>query len=168
MASEKNPLEAYLTEKQAGFGAGMREGLRGALGGDAEGFGKSVGKNVGRGAMGVTGALAVAGATAGVQRLYDAATKARDFRAMLDADQDLAARQAEDPKRFNMLFSTIRTMNPAFSRDPIVAGALMNQMLENPSSAPGVAMNILPMRDKMRSPFEAVPRALSGGKGRKE
>lgn len=156
----KNPVETYLNEKTAvSFGTGLSAGLRGSLRPGAVGY------RIGRGAVNVglaaTGAGAVAGATYGVQKLYDAATKARDFRSMLDANPDLAQKHEEDPRVFNQMFSTLRTFNPAFTRDPIVAGAYIRRMVDDPMAAGAHAVEALQYRDKVRNTLgEQVSRTV--------
>ena len=155
-----NPLEEYLTEKKAtSFAAGLRSGLPH----NAGAFGQMMGKGLAHGAAAGAAAGVVAGGTVAVQKLYDAATKARDFKAMLEHNPDLLQKQEEDPKRFNQSFTTLRTFNPAFSKDPLVAGSVMREMMESPMSAAAQMMNVLPSREKMKSQFEEVPKAMYAG-----
>ena len=165
MGSEKNPLDEYFQEKTAvSFGRGFAAG---AFGQDAGRLGMRAGKSVAQGAMGAAGALAVGAAGMGAQMLYDAATKSRDFKAMLESNPDLIEAQQEDPKRFNQMFTTLRTFNPSFSRDPLVAGGMMRQMHEAPNGIAGLMSTALDSRDKLnKNPLsEQVSRAaLSRGK----
>lgn len=158
MASE-NPIEAYLKVKvSASFLQGLQAG---------SGFGNPgrMGKAVGRGAAGAAGALAVAGGAMAAQGIYNAATKSRDFRAMLEENPDLAQRQQENPKLFNRMFTTLRTFNPDFSRDPIVAGSYIRQMVEEPVHAGGKVVETLSFRDKMGPSLgDRVSRAALGQK----
>ena len=109
-----NPIEAYLQEKRAGFGGDFVGGLGRPFGGGA-GFASTLGSGLsGAAAMGLAGAT-IAATGKGVQKLYDAATKSRDFKNMLEANPDLAEHHAENPQRFNQMFSTLRTFNPAFT-----------------------------------------------------
>ena len=179
-----NPVELYLgekkTEKTAGLLSGMREGatkaltgrtpdmqrmLRGVSPADAmsamHGVGQQVGERGIQGAAAVGGGLLAAGAGVAAQKLYDAATKARDFRSMLEANPDLAQHHEEQPRLFNQMFSTLRTFNPSFSKDPLVAGNYMRQMMEDPVHAGGKVVETLDYRDKMRSPLMS---AFGGGK----
>jgi len=144
MASpEKNPLSEYLTMKTAGPGDFF------------QGFSKKVNLRNAGGAMG--GALMGAGAAGVVgltglaaQKMYDAATKAQDFKAMLAFDAGLAARHQEDPRMVNQMFSTLRTFNPSFTKDPAVASAMVGQMVESPQGVPGMMGEVLQSRDKLR------------------
>jgi hypothetical protein len=174
-----NPVTAYLTEKKAGFFSGIAEGARHALtgvapeaqqflrgaGGDAM---RSAGQHVGRGVVGgglaAAGAAAVGGAAAGASKLYDAATKAHDFRNMLEYNPDLVARHEENPKLFNQMFSTLRAFNPTFSKDPLVAGKYMREMSEDPLSAGGKVVDALNFADKVGPSFgSSVTRAAQSG-----
>lgn len=158
-----NPIETYLSEKKAEKTAGpFLQGLReGVSGGGAAEFGKTIGSKGLSGALTVGGGLAAAGAGVAAQKLYDAATKARDFRSMLEANPDLAQHHEEQPRLFNQMFSTLRTFNPSFSKDPLVAGNYMRQMMEDPVHAGGKVVETLDYRDKMRSPLMS---AFGGGK----
>ena len=166
-----NPLDDYLLEKNAWWGAdfgnaldkGMRSGLQGkALGGAAA---KGL---VGAGTA-LAGTAVAAGAVYGAQSLYNAATKARDFRNMLEADPRLQLLHQEDPRRVNQMFSTLRTFNPSFTRDPIVAATYVHQMASNPETAGMTAVEALGHRDKMKAPLtDRMTNAAFGGKEPKD
>ena len=89
---------------------------------------------VGAAAHGLVGA-AGAGVGLGAMKLFQAATKARDFRQMLEYNPDLAQHHEADPKMFNQMYTSLRRMNPTYAADPIVAGTFMRQMAENPNHA---------------------------------
>lgn len=160
----KNPVDEYLSEKVAvSFGTGFSAGVQGAL------RPGQLGNRAAKGLVGVGGAAvgagAVAGATYGAQKLYDAATKARDFRSMLETNPDLAQKHQEDPRIVNQMFSTLRTFNPAFTRDPVVSGSYIRKMVEDPMHAGGVATEALQFRDKTRNQLgEQVTRRVFGAK----
>lgn len=171
----KNPLEEYFEEKTAGlFSQGLGEGVRKGFGTPGRrGFdmGKSLVEHAGGAAAATAGAAAVAGGLYGAQKLYDAATKARDFRAMLGVDPRLAERHEENPRLVNQMFSTLRTFNPQFTRDPIVAANYVVAMVEDPANAAGRATDALSFRDKTKSPLVdrvtgAAFRTVEKGKGR--
>jgi len=90
--------------------------------------------------------VGIAGVGAAAGKIFDAATKSHDFKQMLSANPDLQEHHEADPKRFNMMFSTLRTMNPEFSKDPLVAGAFMRQMHESPTGIGGIASEALKHR----------------------
>lgn len=161
MGSE-NPVATYLKEKTAvSFGKGLQAGL---FGQGAGRLGTQVGKGIMAGGMAAGGAAAVAGGAAIASKLYDAATKAHDFRTMLEENPDVAAEHQENPRRVNLFFSTLRTFNPQFSRDPVVAGTYMRKMIMEPQTAGGYVENALSFRDKMGpSVGDQVTRAALGG-----
>lgn len=114
-------------------------------------FGSAVGDTAGR-AFGYGAGTAIAGtALYGIQaaagKVYDAATKARDFKSMMEAHPDL---QERDPRAVQQAFTTLRTFNSDFSRDPMVAGAAVKQLVANPESAAGFAGQLLESRGKMQ------------------
>jgi hypothetical protein len=180
----ENTVAEYLKTKTAGVFGGLREGavqalsgrtpdaqrlLRGVSPADAmsaaHGFGQQLGRGAAHGAMGAAGALAVGGGVAAAGAIYDAVTKAHDFRSVLEQNPDLAAKHQEDPRLVNRMFSTLRTFNPQFSKDPVVAGSYLRQMVEDPVHAGGKVVETLNFRDKMRPQLgDAVTRAALGGK----
>jgi hypothetical protein len=174
-----NPLEEYLSEKQAaGFFEGLRQGAMHAVGaaipvGKATPpgavfspfrLGGTMAEKAMGGAVAAGGALALTGVGMAVQKVYDAATKSRDFRSMLENNPDLAEKHKESPKLFNQMFSTLRTFNPSFSRDPVVAGSYMRQMVDDPMHAGQAVVEALGHRDKMPSPLSQAFRSGSSKK----
>jgi hypothetical protein len=179
MSDEKNPVEAYLTEKTASLFGGIGRSIGANVGAFGGGAGQALATHFNPGTMGqnavkgiigagtaALGAGAVAGGIYGANHLYNAATKAHDFRQMLAADQQLAALHAENPRLVNQMFSTLRTFNPSFTRDPVVASQYVRHMSEDPATAGGVAVEALQSRDKMKNPLiDHVSRAMfAGGK----
>lgn len=82
-------------------------------------------------------ALGTAGAAVGAvglaaREIYNAATKSRDFRAMLEAHPHL---EHADPRQLNQAFTTLRRFAPEFSRDPYVAGSYVDRLVANPAAA---------------------------------
>jgi len=114
---------------------------------------------------GTTGAMGAAAAGLGlaVEHLYDAATKSRDFRTMLEHNPDLHEQHQQNPKMFNQAFSTLRTMNPMFSRDPLVAGTYMRQMMDSPLTAGGKAVEALSHRQPMSPILDAFSKGTLSG-----
>lgn len=140
----KNPIEEYIMSKTAGPLGGMRH--------LAVDTGRKILEEVPKGIGAGVVALGVGGATAAVTKIHDALTKRRDFRQMLEHNPHLADAQSQDPKRFNQLFTTLRTFNPAFSADPIVAGTYMDRMIQSPGGAGAIAAEALQARDKVPHP----------------
>jgi hypothetical protein len=120
---------------------------------------------IGAGASAAVGA-GVAGVGAAAAHIHDAATKRRDFVRMMDLNPDLHDAHARDPKLFAQMYSSLRTFNPAFARDPLVAGTFLRRMSE--SVVPGgVLTEALSLRDKVPDPAAMVLRqALDGAKSR--
>jgi hypothetical protein len=158
VGSEKNPVEAYLTEKTAGFMSGLKSGITPASG--MQGLGEMAGSGIAGGAMRAGGAALVGAGVVGAQKLYDAVTKAHDFRTMLEYDGELAQMHQENPRLFNQMYSTLRTFNPAFSKDPVVSSTYMRQLMADPATAGGKVVDALNFRDKMKSPIgDTITRA---------
>lgn len=122
-----NPVDDMLEdEKTAGFGSAASKAWQ-----------ELPGHMVG--ALGMAGAAAAAGGVIGAARhLYDAATKSRDFRTMLEHNADLA--EHPSPQHVEMAFTTLRTFAPAFSKDPLVAGTYVRQIAESPANAGGLIL----------------------------
>ena len=98
-----------------------------------------------------------------MQKLYDAATKTRDFKSMLEANPDLMQMQQEKPKQFNQMFTSLRTFTPEFSRDPVVAGTYMRQMMENPIGAGGIITQGIMPHAKLTQRGELGTTMAAGG-----
>jgi hypothetical protein len=159
-----NPVADFLSEKRAAGGAGFLNQTRQFMQTNGpELFGKAV---MGAGAAAAVGA-SVAGLSIGARQLYGAATKGRDFRKMIEFNPDLAEHHQRDPKTFNQLFSSLRSVNPAFSQDPVIAGTYMRRMVDSPAAG-GVLTDAVSLRDKVNPSFgEGLERHIMGGKGKK-
>ncbi len=125
-----NPVEEFLIEKKALNLGGMAQA--------AKPYGKRVAEGVGMGALTGLGGAAFAGLTIGASKLYDAATKTRDFNNMLEANPDLLGHHQQDPAGFNRMFSALRTMAPEMTKEPLVAGAFMRRGMEDPMETRGM------------------------------
>jgi len=95
---------------------------------------------IGGAALGVAGG-ALTGAAAGVNALWNAATKSRDFRGMLEANPHL--KEHHDQKAINRAFTSLRTFAPDLSKDPLVAGSYVSNMMESPMGAAGIMQEAL-------------------------
>lgn len=155
----KNPVEEFLSEKKA-FGMGNAMSA-------AKPYGKRVGEAVGMGALTGLGGAAFAGLTVGAAKLYDAATKTRDFNNMMEANPDLAHHHEQDPVGFNRMFTALRAMAPEFTKEPVVAGTYMRNAMENdPGSRGGVAVQARSDMSHGPRPGPLTEAALGGfGKG---
>ena len=120
-----NPIDAYFMAKESGFWGGFTSPYQ------AENLGKTVGSAVL--ATGVGAALASAPVAA--RAVMGAITKRRDYNLMMEHNPDLHEMKAQNPVMFNQMYSSLRSSNPAYGSDPIIAGAHMRQMVDNPASA---------------------------------
>lgn len=122
-----DPIDEFLELKKTAFlGAG-------ALGS----FGKNIGRNVAIGGAMAAGGAGVAGLGAAAGKIFNAITKKRDFDKMLEANPHLRPALERDPDGFNGMFTSLRSMSPEFTRDPMVAGAFMNDAMESPAESRG-------------------------------
>jgi hypothetical protein len=134
--SEKNPVEEFLGMRKTANVVGeafRRFPQHLAHAGAAAGAAATVG-------------LVGAGIHGAVSKIVDVATKSHDFRQMMHANEDLHPHYESDPKRFNLMFNTLRTMNPSYSKDPLVAGSFMRRMIESPTGLGGIAGEALQHR----------------------
>jgi hypothetical protein len=147
-----NPLDEYL-EKRAFFGGLGRAVKSFAQGAAGQGTRKNVvqqfgmaGRDAlkkgiseaGSGAMQATGIAAVGLGLAAVNKMVGARQVKQDFREMMDLHPDLAQAQAQDPKRFNAAYKGLRQLNPTYAGNPLVAGTMMQRMMDNPEGAGAV------------------------------
>lgn len=129
-------------------------------------------KQIGSSAGQALGTAAATGAVAmlpiAVAKLYDAATKARDYRAMLAANPEVHEFAMENPRQAAMMFTSLRSVNPEFSKDPFVAGHVMRQMTNDPQGAGGYLMVASGERGKFEHPVldTYLKGAIEGGKPR--
>lgn len=132
-----NPLEDFLDEY----------GEKTAL--DWKGVGQHAGGAL-LGAAAAAGGTALIGAGAmAAQHLYDAATSKRDFRGMMQWNQDL---HHEDQRLVNQSFRTLRRFAPDLSKDPLVAGSMVRQMVQAPQGAAGIMQQALQGQKNVPSP----------------
>jgi len=120
----KNPVDEFLSEKRA-FGMPNLKGMAGKAGPALS----RMGEQAGNAAMAGVGAAAFAGLVGAAGKLYDAATKTRDFQSMLEANPDLHEHLQSDPAGFNRMFTSLRRFSPEFTKEPVVAGTLMRQAM---------------------------------------
>ena len=133
-----NPLDEFLDEY----------GEKTAL--DWKGIGQHTG-NALLGAMGVAAGTALVGSGAlAVQHIYNAATAKRDFRNMMEWNQDL---HHEDQRLVNQSFRTLRRFAPDMSKDPLIAGAMVRQMVQAPQGAAGIMQQALQGQKNIGSPI---------------
>lgn len=116
---------------QQSFGIAGRKALQGAFGDAATG------------ALAAAGAAAMAGVISGARKLLDAGGKRREFLSMMEQNPDLQEAQSSNPKFFNASYNSIRSLNPTYGKDPIVAGSLMRRMMQSPESAGTILMSTM-------------------------
>ena len=137
-------------------------GLQNAIGS----FGKSIGTALQGGAAQAVGMGVVAVGTAAAHNAWEAATKGRDFRGMLEANPDVAAMHGADPHTVTRFYNSLRTLNPTFAKDPVVAGSYMRSMMEDPSRAGHQLVQSLAMAPPSgQTPWDNVQRAGLQGLG---
>lgn len=117
-----NPIDKYLEKHAAGQPFDWR--------------GPATGAAVGAATLGALSAGSQL-VSFGAKSLYDAVTKRRDFRSMLDNNPDLHEHLQRDPKMFNQAYSSLRSVNLQFAQEPLIAGNYMRQIMESPMHAGG-------------------------------
>lgn len=151
----KNPVEDFLAEKRAFNFGGMAR--------SAKPYGKRVAEGMGMGVATGIGAAAFAGATLAAHKLFQAATKTRDFNNMMDADPGLHELHQQDPAGFNRAFSALRTMAPEFMSEPTVAGAYMRKAFDSGEGAGPLAVQAATERSRSQGrPGPMAEAALNG------
>jgi hypothetical protein len=104
------------------------------------------------GAAGAAATALVSGATVGASHAYNALTKARDFKQMLASpfNDDLKEYHQASPEKFNAAFTSLRTVNPAITKDPMTAGAYMRRVMQfDNAGATGVLLEAHAARERM-------------------
>ena len=130
-----NPLDVYLgaKEKRAGWFSGLGAGAKQML--SAQNIGGALAATAFAAATDVPGMIA--------RKAYYAVTKSRDFNQMMETDPTLKQFQRENPTQFNSHYNSLRSLNPEFASDPVVAGTYMRQMSLNPATAGSVIVESL-------------------------
>ena len=98
-------------------------------------FASGVGQATANGAIAAISTAAVTATAVGARKVYQALTRERDFRNMMGANPHLQEYHDQDPKRFNLVYNSLRSMNPEFSADPIIAGSYMARASMAPAQA---------------------------------
>lgn len=133
-----NPLDDFLAaygEKTA-----FDWGQAGAHGGNA----------LVQGAGNAVGTAALAGLGSAAQHIYNAVTAKRDFKGMMEWNQDL---HHEDQRLVNQSFRTLRRFAPDMSKDPLVAGSMVRQMVQVPQGAAGIMQQAMQGQKNVGSPI---------------
>lgn len=125
---------------------------------------KGFGGMVGRGLEGAAATGIVTGAAAGAHHVYNALTKARDFKEMLSSpfNADLQDVHKNDPTRFNSAFNSLRSVHAPLTQDPMVAGAYMRRIMSyDNAGATGILVEALSQKDRM--PANPITEAMARG-----
>lgn len=149
-----NPVDTFLLEKKALNLRGMAQAAGPRL--------RQAGSSAATGALTAGGALGAAALAGAAGKLYDAATKTRDFNRMLEANPHLQEHLQDDPAHFNRLYTSLRTLAPDFAREPMVAGSYMFNALNMGREQAG--MVAVDAQSKVRSrPQGPLTEAAMGG-----
>ncbi len=149
-----NPLDDALMSKEAIFG-GLRRGAQRAFKGmDSSDVGAKLTSGLMGGAAPVAGAALISGVGLGAAKLLGAIKKKHDFRDMMDTNPDLGTYQSDNPKFFNKAYTSLRSINPTFAKDPVIAGGLMRRMMESPEGAGGILAQSVKPPDSPRGGFD--------------
>lgn len=124
-------------------------------------FGHDVSGALRTGLAGAIATTAITGAGMAAGKMWDAITKKHDYNSMLKANPDLMDHHNLRPTDMANAFTSLRTMNPAFSKDPLVAGSYMRRAMDAGANAGGVMREALEARDKM--PSYMMESVLRGG-----
>jgi len=149
----KNPVDAYL--ETAGDTKTAAPNLRGALSFLKPPMGRALGamKEPMMGAVINAGmSAALTGGAVAASRVIGAIQKGKQFRAMMDFNEDLHEYHQRDPKLFNQQYTSLRAMNPEFAADPLIAGTYMRRMSTESANAGGILTDALNFRDKEQRP----------------
>jgi len=127
----------------------------------------SLGSAVAQGATGAVASGIIGGAVVAGGKAYDALTKARDFKHMMNSpfNADLQEHASARPEHFNAAFTSLRRTNPNLSKDPMVAGTYMRRMMEfGPTAAGSVLVEALHQRSTNIDPLtDAINRGAQSG-----
>lgn len=132
-----NPLDEYLSskpaagEKRAAGQLSFPFAARGALS-------RAAGA-MGQGALQSVGAAAGVGLVGAAAHAFGAVSKRKDFRTMLEYNEDIKQLHEEDPERVNRFYDSARRLAPGLASDPYVAAHLIRNMSES-SAGPGAAL----------------------------
>jgi hypothetical protein len=119
--------------------------------------GGELGQKLQGGAALAAGGMALAGIGAAAKKINDAIHKRRTYKEMMSLNPDLAEVRDRDAPFFNAAYTSLRSVNPTFARDPITAGAMMVKMLDNPEHAGNVLLG------SVRQPTADPPGGLGLG-----
>jgi hypothetical protein len=159
-----NPVEEFLEMKKEAVGPAAAGFFGRAMGAAGRAVGKAQQNPAAWGALSALGVGGTYAGAVGAEKLYLAATKGRDFKQMMQANPHLEPYRAENPQEFNRMFTALRSMNPDFSQEPMVAGAYMHRAMETPVEDRGmVAVEALQGLRQRPTTAPVQTGALAGG-----
>lgn len=123
--------------------------------------GVDLGQQMQTGAAVAAGGAMLTGVGLAAKKINDAINKRREFKAMMDIDPEMTALRDSDTPFFHAAYTSLRTVNPTFGRDPLTASALMRNMMANKDIAGQVLMHSVkppePLRDRPTGLGVSVP-----------
>jgi len=125
-----NELTSQLTKRRVGdimegsggFGRGFGQSFRGSAGG----------RNLASALLTVGAGVGMGVAIPAANKIIQAVTKRHDYRRMMDHNGDLGGYKQDNPKLFRQAYDSLRQANPSYGRDPLISGAHMRKMMDNP------------------------------------
>jgi hypothetical protein len=147
-----NPIEEFLLVKTA-LKAPRQAGMFGQIGNFmAQGLGAGL------------GAAVLTGGALAVRNIYNAATAKKDFKEMLQWNQDL---HGADQRLLNQSFRSLRTFAPDMAKDPLVAGSMVRRMVEAPQGVAGIMGEAIQGQRGLPAPLmESFTEGAQAGVGR--
>jgi len=145
-----DPIDDFLEKKEAGFFGDVWRGATSPSG-------EQVGRQLTHAAIGAGAALAAAAAVPAANKILGAITKRHDFKMMMESNPNLHPHLEENPKLFNQAYTSLRSLNPTFAKDPLVAGGLMLKIMTEPAVAPSVLTEAYRAKQRSEmSPMQGV------------
>lgn len=114
-----------IMEGAGGFGRGFKQSFTGGAGG----------RNLAGAMLTMGTGVAMAAAVPAANKIIQAVTKRRDYRQMMEHNPDLGEYKEMNPKLFRQAYDSLRQANPSYGRDPLIAGAHMRKIMDNPEVA---------------------------------
>lgn len=118
-----NPIDEYFEmKKESTFWQGLT----------AAGDAAAAGRDVRRAGIQAAAAIGAAAAIPAGKAIVGALTKRHDYNKMMEHNPDLRDMKSENPKMFNQMYTSLRSANPEYGRDPLIAGSHMRKMMDQP------------------------------------
>jgi hypothetical protein len=163
-AAPKMP-KAHHTMRMAEAGKRVAQGVGKGLGGAMDP--RTLSGQVAATGLTIAGSAALMAMVPAAQKIHTAVTKNRDFKQMMEVNPHLEEVREQNPEMFGHAYDSLRSLNPTFGKDPLVAGAYMNKMMMNPEQA-GITLSQSvkqPAAPQPFDPFKATPFKVAPGGG---